>query len=311
VRHRSIAYAWVLVSVLWWSCGHVVGEDFSNVGSFNELLTSARLLAMGNSGIALPGGECAVAPNPAALAWNQGLTLASSYENRPDTYDCVDISATSKGAALALQYFDFGDILETDADGNVLGITTYQAGTVAVAVGLRGGAIARFGEWGMGATAKLLTARYSADSGREVGLSLGVGFLAVGDGGQFESNFLTGYSFAVTLTDIPVTGIRLSGGNSEWSYPKLAVGAALEIIGHLAVTMDSVVGDGVRFGMEWDPILPFALRAGLRYEGVPMWSFGAGVRLDTVSLDYALVSNPYVAWQHRITIGWSWAGLRH
>jgi len=310
VGHRWITYAWILISILWCVCSQVVGEDVSHVGSFAELLTSARLLAMGNAGIGIPGGGCSVAANPAALAWNQGFALSSSYENRLDTYDCVDISATFGSAAFALQVFDFGNILETDVDGNVLGISTYQAGTATVAVGLHGGAIARFGEWGLGATAKLLTTQYSTESGRGVGLNLGLGFLAAGDAGQFESTFLTGYSFAATVTDIPVTGIRWSGGDSEWSSPKLTVGATFELVDQLTFVLDSVVGDAVRVGAEWNPIPPFTLRAGLRYEGVPMWSFGAGVRLDTVFLDYALVSNPYLPWQHRITLEWRWAALR-
>jgi len=283
----------------------------SNVGAFAELFSSARLLAMGNSGVGIARPDCALAVNPAGLAWVTGISAFSSYESRAFTYDCGDISAALDSAALSFQVLNFGDVLETDADGNVLGLISHQAAAVVLGVGLLRRAIPSFGECGLGATAKLLTTRLSGDGGNGAGLNLGVGFLAVGDPGQFEISYLSGYSFGVALSDIPLTGIHWSGGESEWSYPKMTVGGTLEFLDQLTLAADSIIGIGVRLGVEWSPVPPLAFRGGLRYEGgIPMWSGGVGVLLGTASLDYAFVSNPYLAAQHRVTLGWHWATPR-
>lgn len=303
MRNKCLAF-WSALTLMIASLSLVpLAEPYSNVASFLDLGMGARPLGMGNAFVGLADDGHCVLYNPAGLGGITDIQLLSSYESRLHAFNYGHLSAALPGFGLSIHYFDFGKVSETDESGNILGTFTYQDFAVLASVGRTVGEIPYIGTWSVGATTKLIRMgnRSFQNSGR--GVDVDVSFLLEGDPPEANHALISGYRFAMLFEDLLGMGISWDSDHQEDSTRGMVVGGSLEFANQLIMVTDFAVGEGVRVGLEWTPLPPFSVRAGLRHENVLMWSFGLGVHLDHIGIDYAFVTHPYLPEQHRLTFG--------
>lgn len=300
----------LILTFLWSSVAfHSLAESYSNVGSFMELGMGARPLAMGNAFVGLADDGHALFYNPAGLMDVKDIHVLSSCETRLHTFSYGHLTAILPGFGLSLHLFDFGEVAEVDEFGNRVGTFSYQDAAAVVGAGLAGGDVPGLGWWSVGASAKLIRMGSSSSLNSGRGLDVDLGFLLTGDRRGLRRFFITGYRFGVFFENLLGTGVSWVGGHHEMWNRVMTIGSSLEFVGQLTVVADSAVGKGIRFGLEWTPLPPFSFRTGLRYEEVLMYSFGFGIRTGQFTIDYALVANPYLTPQHRLTLSVSLSHL--
>ncbi|RLB03191.1 MAG: hypothetical protein DRG83_07425 [Deltaproteobacteria bacterium] len=301
--------------VRWWPLAIAIGgfllplfafsQPYADVASALELGMGARPLAMGGAFVGLADDVNALFFNPAGLARIQGFPILSSYEVRPGTASYGHLSAAISGLGLGIHYFDFGKIPETDEFGNVTGYFSYRDYFLIAGAGLSLlKDIPLLGEFDLGATAKYVKVSTLA-SGSGSGAAFDLAFLFGGNEASFAQGFLTDARLGVVLENLVGLPLTYKNGHQEtWPRPVI-MGASAEFYKQWTLAVDFAPARGVRFGLEWRPISGFALRAGLRGEGVPIWSLGIGVSFNAFTLDYALVVHPYLAEQHRLSLAFA------
>ena len=301
--------------VRWWALAIATGgfllplfafsQPYADVASVLDLGMGARPLAMGGAFVGLADDVNALFFNPAGLARIQGLPILSSYEVRPGTASYGHLSAAISGLGFGIHYFDFGKIPETDEFGNIIGYFSYRDYFLIAGAGLSLlKDIPLLGEFDLGVIAKYVKVS-TLVPGSGSGAALDLAFLLGGNGTSLVQDSLTDARLGILLKNLVGLPLTYKSGHQETWPRSVIVGASAELFRQWTLAMDFAPARGVRFGLEWRPISGFALRAGLRGEGVPIWSLGIGVRFNAFTLDYALVVHPYLAEQHRLSLGFA------
>jgi len=279
-------------------------SQYASVGSVLDFGMGARPLAMGGAFVGLADDVNALFFNPAGLARIQGLPILSSYEVRPGTASYGHLSAAISGLGFGIHYFDFGNIPETDEFGNIIGYFSYRDYFLIAGAGfpiLRN--VPLLGEFNLGITAKHVEVRTLAP-GRGSGTALDLGLL-LGGGSFTQQGVLTDFHVGVVFGNLLSLPFHYRSGHRE-PWPKfLTLGASAELFGQWTLAVDLAAGRDIRVGIEWRVTPGLRIRAGLRGDGVPVWSLGIGVRFNAFTLDYALVVHPYLAEQHRLSLGFA------
>ncbi len=283
-----------------------LSEPYGNIASVLELGMGARPLAMGGAFVGLADDGNALSFNPAGLAGLQGLSALSSGEVRPGTGVFGQVAAVLPRLGLGLHYFDFGDVPQMDEFGNVTGYFSYRTYTLIAGAGIRGADLGLknvplLRDLGVGIKVKYLKVS-TLDPGSGSGLAFDLAFLYGGPNTGLRIGFLTGLGLGFVLENVVGVPIRYGSGHVEdWSRA-VTVGLSATLFNSWTFAADFAAGKGVRVGLEWCPLSAIAVRAGLRSEGVVMWSLGIGVRYGMFTLDYAFVTHPYMAGQHRLSL---------
>lgn len=283
-----------------------LAEPYSNVAAVLELGMGARPLAMGGAFVGLAEDTNALFFNPAGLAGVQGLSVLSSLEVRPGMATFGHLSAALPHLALGLHYFDFGSVPQVDEYGNVVGSFAYSNYIFLTGAGIRGSnlpllsRIPLLRDLGLGIKLKFVRVA-TLDPGSGGGLAFDLSLLYGGANTGLRLGVVTGFGFGFTLENVVGVPVKYGSGHQE-DWPRaVVIGSSATFTNSLALVVDFAPGRGVRFGTEWRPVPAIAVRAGLRNEGVLMWSLGLGVRYGMFSLDYAVVLHPYLPPQHRVS----------
>ncbi|MGC9019510.1 MAG: hypothetical protein ACP5LJ_07465 [Candidatus Bipolaricaulaceae bacterium] len=283
-----------------------LGETYSNVAAVLELGMGARPMAMGGAFVGLADDGNSLLFNSAGLANLQSLSVLSSGEVRPDISVYGQMAVALPHFGLSLHYFDFGNVPQTDNLGNVTGYFSYRTYTLIAGAGIRGADLGLknvplLRDLGVGIKVKYLKVS-TLDPGSGSGLAFDLAFLYGGPNTGLRIGFLTGLGLGFVLENVVGVPIRYGSGHVEdWSRA-VTVGLSATLFNSWTFAADFAAGKGVRVGLEWCPLSAIAVRAGLRSEGVVMWSLGIGVRYGMFTLDYAFVTHPYMAGQHRLSL---------
>ena len=275
-------------------------QPYADVASALNLGMGARPLAMGSAFVGLADDLNALFFNPAGLARIPSLLTLSSYEVRPGIASYGHLSAAMSGFGFGIHYFDFGKIPQTDEFGNITGYFSYRDCFLIAGAGfpiLRN--VPLLGEFDLGVTAKYVkVSTLAPGSGSGAALDLGLLF----GGSDFAQGFFTDVRLGIVLKNLLGLPFHYGSGHREPWQRFLTLGASAELFGQLTLAVDLAAGRGVRVGIEWLVTPGLRVRAGLRGEGVPVWSLGIGVKFNAFTLDYALVVHPYLAEQHRLSL---------
>lgn len=252
--------------------------------------------------------------NPAGLGGLRSLGVLSSGDVRPGFGILGQLGVVLPGLGVALQYFDFGEITETDEFGNTVGSFTYRTYTLVLGGGIRAGALGLravpvIRDLGLGVKAKYHVVRTLAP-GSGSGLALDLSLHYGGGRAEGRGALLTSFGFGLVVENVVGVPLRYGSGHVE-EWPRgITLGLSTTLLNSWTLVADVDPGTGVRFGLEWSPVPVLAVRLGVRGEGVVVWSLGLGVRYGMVGLDYAVVLHPYVAPQHRVSFGVDLLGRR-
>ncbi|MFC2079071.1 hypothetical protein ACFLSZ_03730 [Candidatus Bipolaricaulota bacterium] len=308
---RTIIFALLAATCVSLCTIQASGEPYSNVASFWDLGMGARPFAMGEAFVAVADDASALFYNPAGLAWQQGTSILSTGESRPDTAAYGHVSARLSNIATGVHYFDFGTVTETDELGNAIGSFSYR--NVGVIAGL-GVPVTRIpylerssfaDSFALGLNMKL-TGIDTLDPGDGFGASLDFGFLLRADAPRFGNGSVSRFSFGVLIESLLGIPIKYESGHREPWEKRVAIGSSITLRDALITSFEIRSLGSFHFGIEWTPSPQFALRAGLKRDGVWMPSAGIGVVLDRFTIDFTLVSHPYLADQYRASFGMSW-----
>jgi len=249
--------------------------------------------------------------NPAGLAWGEGLSVLSSVEIRPHTAGYGHISACLENLAVGLHYFDFGDVPETDEFGNVLGTFSYRNCGLIVGTGVSAADVPFLSDLSFasclafGLSAKLV-AIDTLEAGDGNGLAADLSLLLRADDPWLGEPYVTRLSFGILAESLFATPITYGSGHVEEFEKRAVVGASIELLHKIIVSLAVTSRETVHFGAEWSPASALSVRAGLKRDGVWMWSFGAGVHRRQYAVDYAVAIHPYLRSQYRASFGVSW-----
>lgn len=300
----------VLAAVLLWSSCAVplrgISNSYSNVAAVLELGMGARPLAMGGAFVGLADDANALFFNPAGLGGLRGLSVLSSLEGRPGIATFGHVSAALPYLGIGIHYFDFGDVPQIDELGNVIGNFSYRNYIFLAGTGIRGSNlpflnyIPLLRDLGLGVKLKFVRIA-TLEPGSGSGVAFDLSLLYGGASTGVRMGLLTGFGLGFTLENAVGAPIRYGSGHQEDWPRSVVVGTSITLLGSWTVAADLAPGKGVRFGAEWRPLPAIAVRAGLRSEGVVIWSLGIGVRYGMFALDYAFAAHPYLAGQHRLS----------
>lgn len=280
--------------------------EYSNVAAVLELGMGARPLAMGGAFVGLADDVNALCFNPAGLSGLQGLSTLSSLEGRPGLATLGHVSAALPHFGLGIHYFDFGDVPQIDEYGNVIGSLSYRNYIFLAGTGIRGSnvpvlsRIPLLKDLGLGIKVKFVRIA-TLERGSGSGVAFDLSLLYGGANTGVRMGLLTGFGLGFTLENAVGVPIKYRSGHQEDWPQAVVVGASAGFFDSLTIVLDLAPGKGVRFGTEWRPVTAIAVRAGLRNEGVVLCSLGVGVRYSMFALDYAFVTHPHLAGQHRLS----------
>jgi hypothetical protein len=286
-------------------------EPFANAAAVLELGMGVRVLALGGAFVGLADDESSLFYNPAGLAWNDGLSLLSTYEVRPLTAGYGHISAVRGNLGLGIHYFDFGNVPETDEFGNIVGTFSYRNLALVAGAGVSASnlpylssmPLAESVAFGLGV--KLLNVDTLAP-GNGIGFAVDLPFLVRIDSPQFGQPYITQFAFGVLLQNVLGMPISYESGHSEDWIKKVVMGSSVEVASQLIVDVDLASDNSIHLGLEWSPVSALSVRLGLKREGVWTGSMGIGTLFRNMAFDLALVAHPYLHNQIRGSFGVYW-----
>jgi len=271
----------------------------------------ARPLAMGGAFVGLADDGNALFYNPAGLAWAQDLSVLSSYESRPGTASCGNLSASLPHFGFGVYYFDFGDVPETDKFGNLIGNFGYRNYALIAAAGIKASDIPFLARMplaeniGFGLGVKLLKVS-TLDPGSGTGFAIDLPFLFRSESPSPRVPIITSYGFGVVIENLIGLPIKYESGHQENWPRKVIIGMSFGLLDQVILAMDVTSEKSIRLGVEWTPIPALSLRTGLKNGGVWIWSLGIGARFRNFVLDLAVVPHPYLNSQIRGSLGVTW-----
>ena len=287
------------------------GEPFANAAAVLDLGMGARVLGFGGAFVGLADDESALFYNPAGLAWNDGLSLLSTYEVRPLTAGYGHISAVRGNLGLGIHYFDFGDVPETDEFGNTIGTFSYRNIALVAGAGITAAdlpyissmPLAESVAFGLGV--KLLNVS-TLEPGNGIGFAIDLPFLIRVGSSAFGQPYITQFAFGILLQNALGVQISYESGHSEDWEKKVVMGTSVELLQQWVVAIDLASDNSIHLGLEWNPDSALSVRLGLKRDGVWMWSMGIGTLFRNLAFDLALVSHPYLRNQIRGSFGIIW-----
>lgn len=286
-------------------------EPFTGGGAVFDLASGARPLAMGGAFVGLADDGNALFLNPAGLGWADGISILSSLDRRLGMASLGTIGACFSRFGLGVHLLDLGTLTLTDQTGHPVGEFTYRNIGLIGAIGLRVSDIPFFKNvafadtMAMGLRLRLLQID-TQDPGDATALAFDLPILFRNEQVSFGKGILTGFGAGLVLENLIVPSIRYTNGHEEQWESTLTMGLAMEFVDRVTAAIDFTSERCLRLGVEWRPVLPLAVRIGLRYEGTWIPSLGVGVQFGAYALDLTYVSHPLLTNELRgsFTVKW-------
>jgi len=285
--------------------------EYSGVASVFELGMGARPLALGGAFTALADDSNALYFNPAGMPWLEGLSMLSSYEQRIGGASYGNLAICLPHVGLGISYLDFGTIPEVDEDGTITGSLTYSSIGLVGSLGAKVANLPLLAELevadqlGLGLRVKAFIAR-TVEPASGSGFAIDFPFLFRGEASVFSADVPITYGVGLLLENLVSWPIRYGSGHSEDWPSRVVVGFSVSVEDQIAVAVDLTTDKALRLGAEWAPLPALALRGGVRYEELWMWSLGVGVVVKAFSIDLAYVNHRELGPQLRGSFSMNW-----
>jgi hypothetical protein len=289
----------------------VIGQKADNVASIFDLGMGARPLAMSGAFVGLADDGNALFYNSAGLGWKEAISIISSYETRPATAGYGGVSASLPHLGLGINYFDFGDVPETDKFGNVLGTFSYRNYAIIGGLGIKMSDVPILARMplaeniGVGLKAKFLKVS-TLEPGSANGVSTDLTFLFRSERISNRVPVITGYGFGVVVESIIGFPLKYGSGHQENWPREIVVGTSLDFVDQFILAVDVTSAKSIQLGMEWSPIAALSLRGGLKKEVTWLWSLGMGLEYGNFVFDFAVVPHSYMNSQLRGSLSMKW-----
>jgi hypothetical protein len=263
---------------------------------------------MGGAFVGLADDGNALFFNSAGLGGLDGLSALSSGEVRRDLGILGQVAVVLPRLGLGIHFLDLGDVPQVDEVGNVIGHFSYRTYALVAGAGIRGADVAflrtlpLLRDFGLGLKVKFLTVS-TLDPGSGSGLAVDLSFFYGWSNTGLGTGSLTGLGLGLVLENLAGVPIKYGSGHEADWLRGVVIGTSVTLFDSWTVVADFAPGKGIRTGLEWLPVPAIAVRAGLRSEGAVIWSLGFGVRYGMFALDYAFVTHPHLAPQHRLSFG--------
>jgi len=195
-----------------------------------------RVSGLGGAFVGLADDESALFYNPAGLAWNDGLSLLSTYGVRPLTTGYGHISAVRGSLGIGIHYFDFGDVPETDEFGNIIGSFSYRNVALVAGAGVTAAdlpylsSIPQVESVAFGIGVKLLNVD-TLEPGEGIGFAVDLPFLIRVNSPPFGQPHITRFTFGALLQNILSVPISYESGHSEDWIMKVILGSCWQRFG--------------------------------------------------------------------------------
>lgn len=287
-------------------------------GEFMQLGVGARSMALGGAGVAISKDVTAGYWNPAGLIGLTYPSLAGMYENRFDgtvNYNYGAFGAPmGSDASIGLSVFNIS--IPGIKDTRSAWIDMNQNGQVDDADRFDTSKVKTFSNWDWGiylSYAKAADSQFSYGATAKVLLrKLDEQNSALGFGFDIGARYLLTPKivFGATVQDITTTLLSYSSGTKELVTPTLKLGTAIHVFitedgyhqvvptldadlkfdsrGEAAMVSAGPISADMHLGMEYRFGELFAIRGG--YSDQKALTFGAGVKLPKLNVDYAFMS---------------------
>jgi len=284
-------------------------EDISGI-TVLDLGLGVRAHSMSGAFVGLADDASCVALNPAGLAWISSLALSSSCEAELDAHTHGSVVLATRGLGAAVQYYDFGALLETDAAGNVLGAFNYRNYGILIGGGLRLSdlpfipSLSYTQNVAVGLLGKAVVVS-TLESGSGKGFSVDASMLIRSHAG-FNLGPISSVGFGAVIKNIASVPIRYDGGHTEGFFKEIVLGGSLAIDDRWIIAVDASNAGLLAGGLEWVVIPRLSLRTGIRIADLLTWSLGLGVRHANMVVDFAFIPHPYLGNKVEVAFSMYW-----
>lgn len=276
-----------------------------------DIEPGVRAMGIGGAAVALVDGAETIYHNPAGLADLEGFSVSSFYSSHLGLASYSAFAVTFRNWGLAVLLFNSGNIQGFDVGGNPID-APLSYGSHAVLLG-----------FGVDPQDFAFIPRLPIDfsiGGRIVYVSTRIGDLS-------GSGFALDLAYRMTFPDLRVGPVGISdlalgltatnllgrvnyGEHSEDMATSLRLGGAARIAEIVLLSSDIDLAGRFHFGVEYEPIRNFALRAGmLTQPGGGVITLGLGINVEGFRVDYAYITNPGLAGSHRVSLSIDFAGI--
>jgi hypothetical protein len=267
-------------------------------------------IGVGGAGTSLASGAETLYYNSAGLSSLSGISFSSFYASYLGVANYTSLALTFPNWGLGMLMFNSGDITGYDGSGGTTDTLSYSNNALLL---------------GFGVDPKTLP--FIPALPIDFSLGARIKYLSVNNGGENGSGFAfdLGYrmSFAslrigpIVMSDIALglTGNNLFGGlnydaHGESMAMSLRIGASMRLASIVLLTSDLDLAGRFHFGVEYDPIPTFAVRAGMMTQAGGMSiTLGLGLNIQGFILDYAYITHPTLSGTHRVALSLDFSGL--
>jgi hypothetical protein len=285
--------------------GAAFAQDTYAVGNqaapWLTLPTSAKAAAMGGASMALDGDVSTLTINPAGLADLDGQQVSLMHDVYVQDTSLEHAAyglglGAAGGAAVAVDYMNYGSIQGYAADGTQTGTLTPWGMAVAAGYGLG------LGPFSAGATLKVVSEALNGDSNSALGCDLGVEWKQGRNSGFSAGAALRNWGTALDQSNLPTT-VQVGAG---YRVPAWAEQESLSLALDYSAPTADIDAQALSVGAEYSGNDLWALRAGYQFEGndgQSGLSLGAGLKYRIATLDYAFVDEGVLGDANEISLG--------
>lgn len=260
-----------------------------------------RMLGAGSAGISLAGGAETVYHNPAALAALPGISLSSFYASHMGSANVSAAALTLRNWGLAILTLGSSGIEGYDEGGMPTGSIAYRNTGFLLGVGFDPSNLPVLPrlplDFSIGARFKYVSARIAGDRG--AGSSLDLGFLL--KLGGFGAGPVSLTDTAVGITAVNLLGNVSYDTDSDPFRTEVQAGISTRVANVALIAVDLHSSGSAHIGLVYSPVPTFDLRVGLISRNGVKVTFGAGIDLEGILLDYAFLSHS-LGGTHRVSL---------
>jgi len=266
-----------------------------------DVLPGVQLLGAGGAGQSISSGAETLYHNPANLSQLPGISFSSFYASHMALANYSAASLTVRNWGLALLTLGSSGIDGYDADGLPTGAIAYRNTGVLLGVGFDASSIPLLPrlpvDLAVGARFKYVSSRIAEERGSgsslDVGLQVGLGGLQVGP-------------IALSDTGVGLTAVNLLGGVSydaeqDPFMTELQIGFSTWVARMARVAVDLHTSGSSHLGVTYAAAPTLDHRLGLISRDGIRFTFGVGINLEGVLIDYAFLSHS-VGSTHRVAL---------
>jgi hypothetical protein len=269
-----------------------------------------QVVGVGGAGTALARGAETLYYNSAGLSSLSGISFSSFYASYLGIGDYTSLALAFPNWGLGLLMLNAGDIEGYDSGGEPTDTLAYKNNALFLGFGLNPSSLPFIPplpiDFSLGARIKYLSVNNGGENGSGFAFDLAY---------RMKFPNLNIGPIAMSDMSLGVTGKNILGSvnydaHGESMAMTVRLGVAARVASLVVVSSDLDLAGRFHFGVEYDLIPTFAVRAGMMTQAGGMSiTLGLGLNVQGFILDYAYITHSTLSGTHRVSLSIDFSGL--